>query len=189
MALGHTNHNLQKNMLTTILILIAIVVVVFATLVAMQPDDFRVTRSTTISAAPAAVFAQVNDFHKWEAWSPWAKLDPACKNTFEGTTAGQGAIFSWSGNNKVGAGRMTITESRPTDQILIKLEFFKPFKATNTAEFTFKPQADQTLVTWTMSGKNNFMGKLFSLVMNCDKMVGGEFEKGLAAMKAIAKGK
>ncbi len=176
-------------MLITILILIAIALIIFATLVAMQPDDFRITRSTAISAPPPAVFAQVNDFHQWEAWSPWAKMDPACKNSYEGQTAGKGAIFSWIGNKKVGAGRMTITESRPAEQILIKLEFLKPFKATNTAEFSFKPQSDQTFVTWTMSGKNNFMGKMFGLIMNCDKMIGGDFKKGLAAMKAIAEKK
>jgi hypothetical protein len=176
-------------MLPTILILIAIAVIIFVTLVAMRPDDFCVTRSTAVSAAPPAVFAQVNDFHKWEAWSPWAKMDPACKNSFSGAPSGPGAIFSWEGNKKVGAGRMTITESLPKEKILIRLEFFKPFKATNTAEFTFKPQSDQTFVTWTMSGKNNFMGKMFGLIMNCDKMVGGQFEQGLAAMKAIAEKK
>jgi hypothetical protein len=176
-------------MLITILILIAIAIIIFATLVAMRPDDFRITRSTSISAPPAIVFAQVNDFHNWNDWSPWAKMDPVCKNSFTGESSGLDAIFSWDGNKKVGAGRMTITESRPAELIRIKLEFFKPFKATNTAEFTFKPQSDQTFVTWTMSGKNNFMGKLFGLIMNCDKMIGGQFEQGLAAMKTIAEKK
>jgi hypothetical protein len=113
-------------------------------------------------------------------------MDPVCKNTFEGAAAGTGAIFIWAGNKKVGEGRMTITESRPSELIRIKLEFLKPFKATNTAEFTFKSQGNQTLVTWSMSGKNNFMGKAFGLFVNCDKMVGGDFEKGLAAMKSVA---
>ncbi|HEY4417669.1 MAG TPA: SRPBCC family protein [Verrucomicrobiae bacterium] len=172
-------------MLSTILILIGIVVVIFVTLVAMQPADFRITRSATISAPPEKAFAQVNDFHHWNDWSPWAKMDPNCKNTFAGEASGPGASFSWDGNNKVGAGCMTITDSRPPEQIAIKLEFFKPFKAVHTAEFTFKPAAAQTVVTWTMSGKNNFMGKMFGLVMNCDKMIGKDFEKGLAAMKVI----
>ncbi|MEJ0088464.1 MAG: SRPBCC family protein [Limisphaerales bacterium] len=173
-------------MLTTVLILVAIAIVIVITLVAMRPDDFRVTRSTTVAAPSAVVFAQVNDFHKWEAWSPWAKLDPACKNSFEGATAGKGAIFSWDGNKKVGAGRMTIIESRPSDLVRIRLEFFRPFKAVNTTEFTFIPDSDQTVVNWSMFGKNNFMGKAVGLFMNCDKMVGGDFEKGLATMKSVA---
>jgi hypothetical protein len=128
----------------------------------------------------------VNDFHKWEEWSPWAKLDPAAKATFEGPSAGTGAIFRWAGNKEVGEGSMTITESRPSDLIRIRLEFLKPFAATNTAEFTFKPEGDQTAVTWSMAGQNNFMSKAICLFMDRDKMVGGKFEEGLAAMKSIA---
>lgn len=129
-------------MLKKILITLAVIIVVFAVIVALQPSDFRVARTATISAPPPAVFAQVNDFHKWEAWSPWAKLDPAAKNSFEGPAAGRGAIFKWSGNNEVGEGSMTITESRPSDLIKIKLDFTKPFEATNTTEFTFKPEGN-----------------------------------------------
>jgi hypothetical protein len=172
-------------MLMPILTAIAAIIGVLVIVVAMRPDDFCVTRTATMPAPSAVVFAQVNDFHKWDAWSPWAKMDPACKNTFDGSPAGTGAVFSWAGNRKVGAGRMTILESRPSDLIQIRLEFFKPFKATNTAEFTFKAEGNQTLVTWSMSGKNNFMGKAFGLIMNCDKMIGGDFEKGLAQMKSI----
>ncbi len=129
-------------MLKKILITLAVIIVVFAVIVALQPSDFRVARTATISAPPPAVFAQVNDFHKWEAWSPWAKLDPAAKNSFEGPAAGRGAIFKWSGNNEVGEGSMTIPESRPSDLIKIKLDFTKPFEATNTTEFTFKPEGN-----------------------------------------------
>jgi hypothetical protein len=165
---------------------LVVVFIAFAAVVALQPADFRIVRAATISAPPEVVFAQVNDFHKWQAWSPWAKLDPAAKNTFEGPSAGTGAIFSWAGNDKVGEGRMTLTESHPNDLIRIKLEFVKPFEATNTTEFTFKPEGNQTEVTWSMSGRNNFIGKAFCLLMNMDKTVGGDFEKGLADMKAIA---
>ncbi len=168
-----------------ILLALAFIALLFIVVIAGQPNEFKVCRSTKISAPPGAVFPHVNDFHRWEAWSPWAKLDPTCKNTFEGATAGIGAIFSWAGNKKVGEGRMTISESRASDLIRIKLEFFKPFKATNTAEFDFKPDGNQTVVTWSMFGKNNLMGKVFGLIMNCDKMVGGDFEKGLAAMKSV----
>ena len=169
-----------------ILLALAFIALLFIVLIAGQPDEFKVFRSATISASPPIVFAQVNDFHKWEAWSPWAKMDPACKNSFAGAPAGTGAIFSWAGNKKVGEGRMTIIESRASDLIRIQLEFFKPFKATNTAEFLFKPEGNQTVVTWSMFGKNNFPGKVFGLIMNCDKMVGRDFEKGLAALKMVA---
>src|SRR6266478_2649762 len=154
---------------------IAVVVALFVVVVLLQPSEFRVSRSAKMTAPPAAVFAQVNDYHNWDAWAPWAKLDPDAKVTFEGPSSGTGAKFSWSGNDKVGAGRQTIVESKPDELIRIKLEFEKPFKATNTAEFTFKPENDQTLVTWSMFGKNNFLGKAVSLFMNCDKMVGSEF--------------
>ena len=127
----------------------------------------------------------MNDFHNWEAWSPWAKLDPAAKATFEGPSTGTGAIFKWVGNKEVGEGSMTITESRPSDLIRIKLEFLRPFEATNSAEFTFKPEGNRTAVTWSMEGKNNFIAKAVCLFMNMDKMVGGQFEQGLAQMKAV----
>jgi len=173
-------------MLIKILIGLAVLVVLLVVVVALQPSEFRITRTTTVASPASAVFAQVNDFHKWEAWSPWAKLDPAVRNTFEGAPAGTGAVFAWAGNNKVGEGRMTITESRPNELVRIKLEFMKPFAATNTAEFTFKPEGDQTAVTWSMFGRNNFIGKAVRLVMNMDKTLGGEFDKGLAAMKSVA---
>lgn len=169
-----------------ILIAVAVVVVLFIIIVASRPSDFRIMRTARISAPVDVVFENVNDFHKWEAWSPWAKLDPNAKSTFSGPVAGQGASMAWSGNNKVGEGRMTIADSRPGESIRMNLEFLKPFKANNLAEFTFKAEGDQTVVTWSMSGKNNFMGKAVGLLMNCDKMVGGEFEKGLANLNAVA---
>ncbi|MBI5799576.1 MAG: SRPBCC family protein [Verrucomicrobia bacterium] len=172
-------------MLTNILLIISALVVVLLVVASMRPDEMRITRSVTIAAPPAAVFAQVNDFHLWDAWSPWAKLDPACKNTFEGPPAGTGAGFRWDGNNKVGAGAMTITESRPGELVLIRLEFHRPFKALNSAEFTFQPEGGKTLVTWTMLGKNNLISKVFGLFVNCEKMVGKDFETGLATLKIV----
>lgn len=168
-----------------ILIALAVVVIALVGVVAVQPSGFRIARTTTISAPPPAVFAHVNDFHKWEAWNPWAKLDPAMKQTYGGAAAGTGAIYTWAGNREVGEGRMTLTESRPTELIRIKLEFLKPFRATNTAEFTFKPDGDRTVVTWTMTGEKNFIAKAVGLVMNMDRMVGGQFETGLARMKSV----
>jgi uncharacterized protein YndB with AHSA1/START domain len=154
----------------------------------MQPADFRVTRTATIAAPAAAVFAQVNDFHNWQAWSPWEKMDPAMKRTYEGAPVGRGAIYAWVGNKEVGEGRMTVTESRPNELIRIKLEFVKPFRATNVAEFSFEPRGDQTAVTWTMTGEKNFLTKAIHLFMNIDRMVGGSFETGLAQMKALVEG-
>src|SRR6185436_6755434 len=152
-----------------ILIVIAVLVVVFVIVVAMQPSEFNVARTTTMSAPPAAAFAQVNELKNWEAWSPWTKIDPAMKQTYDGPAAGKGAIYSWVGNKEVGEGRMTITESRPNELVRFHLEFFKPMEGVCTAEFTFKPEGNHTAVTWSMAGKNNFIAKAMCLFMNMDK--------------------
>jgi len=172
-------------MLKKLLIGLAALVVGFVIVVALQPSSYRVSRTAILPAPAADVFSQVNDFQKWEAWSPWAKLDPAVKNTFEGPRAGPGSVFAWAGNDKVGAGRMTLTESRPGEFIRIKLEFIKPFASVCDTEFTFKPEGQGTAVTWTMTGKNDFLGKAMCLFMNMDKMIGGDFERGFANMKAV----
>ncbi len=174
-----------KKLILGLLALIVIGVVVLCVVVAMQPADFKITRSATFNAPPEKVFEQVNDFHKWEAWSPWAKIDPNMKTTYSGATSGKGAGYAWIGNDEVGEGKMTITESRPTDMVKIDLEFIKPFAAKNVTEFNIKPNGDKSDVTWTMTGTNNFMMKAFGLVMNMDKLVGGDFEKGLTQMKPI----
>ena len=173
-------------MLIKIVIGVVGVIGVFAVIVAMRPSDFRVERSAVVAAPAPVVFAQVNDLHNWDAWSPFAKLDPAAKQTFEGPRAGTGAALAWAGNRQAGEGRMTITESRPYELIRFRLDFVKPFAVTNTAEFTFTPRGVQTAVTWSMSGRQNFMAKAFCMFMSMDKMVGGEFEKGLAQMKSVA---
>ena len=162
------------------------IVVVLAIVVALQPSEFRITRSVTMAAPAAAVFAQVNDLHKWDAWSPWAKLDPAAKNSFDGPAAGVGAIFRWAGNADVGEGSLTITESRPHELIRIKLDFVQPFEDTSNVAFTFRPAGDQTAVTWSMEGRNNFIAKAICLfLMDMEEMVGGKYEEGLANIKAI----
>jgi hypothetical protein len=171
-------------------ILLGIVAVVAALciVIARRPNEFRVARSATMAAPASAIFAQVNDFHNWDAWSPWAKMDPNAKNTFEGPASGEGAKFGWSGNNKVGEGRMQIVESRPYELVRIKLDFIRPFAGTNDVEFVIQPQRDQTRVTWSMSGKTPFVMKAIGLFMNCDKMVGDQYDKGLANLKAIVEG-
>jgi hypothetical protein len=172
-------------MMTKILMVMPIVVVAFAGIVALRPSGFRVTRTARMRAPAPAVFAQVNDFHNWEAWNPWGKLDPVMKQTYQGAPAGTDAVYTWTGNKEVGEGRMTIIESRPNDLIRINLEFFRPFAATNIAEFTFKSEGDQTAVIWSMTGKNNFIAKAIHLFMNMDKMIGAQFEQGLAQMKTV----
>ncbi|HEX4131780.1 MAG TPA: SRPBCC family protein [Pirellulales bacterium] len=172
-------------MFKKILIALVLLLAAFAGAVAMQPDELHVERSATIAAEPAAVFAQVNDFHRWQEWSPWTRLDPEAKNSFEGPEAGKGAIFRWAGNAQVGEGSMTIVESRPDELIRIHLEFVKPFEGTNNVLFTFKPEGDGTLVTWDMLGKKNFVCKAMCLVMNMQKMIGSEFDQGLANLKGV----
>ena len=173
-------------MLIKTLIALAGIAIVVVVVVASRPAQFHVARTARIAAKPPAVFAQVNDFHQWDAWNPWAKLDPAMKQSYAGAPAGVGAVYTWAGNSQVGEGRMTVTESRPSELIRIKMEFLKPFASTSTAEFTFRPEGDHTVVTWSMEGRNNFMAKAIHLVMNMDRMIGGQFEKGLAQMKAVA---
>lgn len=169
-------------MLPYILAIVACLIIGLVVVVWLQPGEFRVERSALIAAPPPAVFEQVNDLRRWEAWSPWHKRDPNMKLTYAGPAAGEGARYAWLGNREVGEGRLTIVESRPPERIGILLEFMKPFKATNDTLFTFRTEGEGTRVTWAMSGKNNFVGKAIGLVMNMDKMIGGDFEAGLGAM-------
>lgn len=173
-------------MLIKVLVLLGLAAAGLAVFVAMQKPDFRVSRAITIHALPEAIFPLINDFHRWNAWSPWADLDPAMKQTFEGSPAGEGAGYLWQGNSRVGEGRMTLIQSRPVDLLRIRLQFAQPIRAENLAEFTLQPQGLDTVVTWTMTGKNNFLLKAVRLVMNMDKMLGRDFENGLARMKEAA---
>lgn len=157
--------------------------------VSRQPADFRISRSALIAAPPTDVFRLVNDFHNWPGWSPWAKLDPNMTVQYEGPPSGVGASYAWTGNKKVGAGKMTIDDSQPDRRVGLQLQFFKPLKATNQGEFKFEPAPQGTRVTWTMTGKRDFVAKLFAFFVEIEKMIGGDFEKGLAAMKSIAETK
>lgn len=174
-------------MLIKILLLLAAIIAVVLIIAAFQPANFQVVRSTAVAASPETLFAEVNDLHRWSAWSPYEKLDPAMKRTFEGAPAGVGAVYAWDGNKEVGTGRMTIMESRPAELIRLKLEFFKPMAGVSEAEFSFRPEGGgRTTVTWSMAGTNNYLAKIFCLFMNMDRMVGGQFEKGLADLKTLA---
>ena len=172
-------------MLDIVLLIVLIALVGLAVAIARQPNEFEISRSTLMQAPAAAIFALVNNLRCWDGWSPWAKLDPQAKNAFEGPESGAGAVMRWAGNNKVGQGSMTIIDSQPDSLIRLKLEFLKPFKGKSTAEFNFHPDGEQTTVTWRMHGENKLIGKAMNLVMNCDKMIGGQYEKGLANLKAI----
>ena len=171
--------------MTTIL-LAAVALAALLIYVATRPDAFRIERSTVMAAPPEKVFPLINNFRDWAQWSPWDKIDPALKRDFSGADSGRGAVYTWDGNNKVGNGRMEIIESTAHSKIIIKLDFFKPFEAHNTAEFTLAAQDGGTLVNWAMFGPNNFAAKLMQTFMSMDKMVGTQFEQGLARMKAAA---
>ncbi|HEX3694451.1 MAG TPA: SRPBCC family protein [Polyangia bacterium] len=173
-------------MLRTVVPLLVAAVAVLAVVIATRPDSFRIARSATINAPASVVFALLNDFHQWVRWSPWEGRDPNLQRTYAGAASGEGAVYSWVGNSKVGEGRMTITESQPATHLGLTLEFFKPWQATNQTDFTLDAAGGETTVNWAMSGKSNFMHKAFSLLMNMDKMVGNDFEQGLANMKRIA---
>jgi len=172
-------------MLKKILLTLAVLVVVFFIIVATRPAEFRVSRSAAIPAPAAVVFEQVNSLHRFQGWSPWAKIDPACKYIYSGPETGVGASYTWAGNQDVGEGRMTIIESKPDELVRFKLEFLKPFAATNTAELSLKSIGDQTEVTWSIYGENNFMMKLFGLFMDFEKMTGADFERGLSNLKSV----
>ena len=172
--------------LKRLLIGLVLLAAAFVTVVWFQPDDYRLTRQTVIAAPAARVFEQVNDLKKWDGWSPWAKLDPNAKVAFSGPQSGPGATFAWDGNDKVGAGTMTITESKPNDRIATRTDFTRPFSGTSHADFVFSEAGGRTNVIWTMAGTHNFIGKAMCLVMSMEKTVGPDFEHGLAQLKRVS---
>lgn len=173
-------------MLKTIAIIVAVLIAGVLILAATRPDTFRVQRATSIKAPPEKIFAILNDFQKWGSWSPWEKKDPAMKRTFGATTSGKGAVYAWEGNKDVGQGRMEIAESVPPSRVAIKLDFEKPFEAHNLVEFRLEPKGDATNVTWAMQGDAPYFAKIIHVFINMDKMVGHDFEAGLANLKAVA---
>jgi len=174
----------MKNVIRVVLIVVALLILYIGT----RPGEFRVERSATIAAPAEAVFARLDDFHQWAAWSPWEKLDPKMSKAYEGAASGVGASYHWTGNDKVGEGRMTISQSEPPSKVVMAVEFLKPWKATNTTTFTLAPEGPNTRVTWAMQGKEDFMGKAMGLFMNMDKMIGPDFEQGLANLRAQVEG-
>ncbi len=169
-----------------IVIVIGIIAIALLATAAMSPDHFRIERSTRVAAAPGQAYALINDFRHWPQWSPWENKDPAMKKTLSGAAAGRGSIYEWEGNNQVGKGRMEISDSAPDARVLIKLDFYKPFEAHNTTEFTIAADGQGSRVTWAMYGPQPFMARLMGLFFSMEKMVGPDFEAGLAKLAAAA---
>ncbi len=177
-----------KKILVSSLIVVLIAIAGVLGYAATKPDTFRVERRTTIAAPPDKVFAMIEDFHRWGEWSPWEHLDPAMTRTHGGPPRGTGATYAWSGNSDVGQGRMEIVESAPPGKLVIKLDFIAPFEANNIAEFTLTPTSTGTEVVWAMHGPSPYVSKLMDTVMSMDRMIGRDFEAGLAKMKRAAEG-
>ncbi len=149
-------------------------------------DTYTVARSTTINAPAETVYPQIADFHNWGAWSPWDDLDPDMQRSYSGAESGVGAGYAWSGNRKAGEGNMEITDAVESARVQIALDFLKPFKSSSTTAFALQPQGESTEVTWTMTGPNTLMTRVMGIFKSMDKMVGPDFEKGLAKLKAVA---
>jgi hypothetical protein len=169
-----------------IAVVLAIAIAVVLILAAAKPDTFSVQRGAIMKAPPEKIFSLINDFHQWGKWSPWENRDPAMTRSFSGAESGQGAVYAWEGNKNVGSGRMEILDASTPSKIIIKLDFLKPFEAHNMAEFTMLPQGDTTSVNWVMHGPAPFMSKMMQVFMNMDKMIGKDFEIGLANLKGLA---
>jgi hypothetical protein len=183
--MAHRNRILEADMKKLLAVLLALVLIAVV-VVTSRPGTYHIERSATVAAAPETVYAQLVDFRRWAAWSPWEGLDPSMKKTYSGPAAGTGAIYEWTGNGKVGQGRMTILDARPSTTVAIKLEFIKPFAATCATTFSLVPANGGTQVTWAMDGTNDFMAKAFGLFMDMDKSVGRDFERGLATLRSVA---
>jgi hypothetical protein len=168
----------------------ALVLAVAAVLLiaATKPATFKVERQTIIAAPSAAIFPHIADFHQWAAWSPWEHLDPQMRKTYSGPPTGPGSSYAWSGNSDAGEGKMTVLESRPNEEVKIRLEFLKPFAATNTTTYSLRPVSGDngTQVVWSMEGPNSFMGKVISVFADMDALIGKDFETGLANLKRVS---
>jgi uncharacterized protein YndB with AHSA1/START domain len=175
----------MSEIIVVIAILLAVAIGIILLLAATKPNSFSVRRSASVNAPAEKIFAVLNDFHQWKGWSPWENRDPAMKRSYEGSERGKGAVYAWDGNRNVGAGRMEILEATTPSRLLIKLDFIKPFEGHNTAEFTLVPHGAATNVNWVMQGPAPFMSKVMQVFIDCDKMIGKDFEAGLANLKTL----
>jgi uncharacterized protein YndB with AHSA1/START domain len=171
-----------------IAVILAVAIAIVLVLASTKPATFSIQRSAVMQAPAETVFPLINDFHQWTKWSPWENKDPALKRSYSGAESGKGAVYAWDGNKNVGSGRMEILDASSPSKITIKLDFLKPFEAHNTAEFTFVPERDAaaTNVIWVMRGPSSFMSKVMQVFMDFDKMIGRDFETGLANLKTLA---
>jgi uncharacterized protein YndB with AHSA1/START domain len=175
-------------MVRIIAIVLAVLIAGVLVFAATRPDSFRVQRTASIKAPPEKIFALINDLKGWNAWSPYEKKDPAMKRTLSGAAAGKGAVYEWHGNKDVGKGRMEIADATPPTRVLIRLDFVEPFESHSTAEFSLQARGETTEVTWALYGPSPYLSKLMSVLFDMDKMIGNDFETGLASLKAIAEG-
>lgn len=175
----------KSHIIRNFLLGVATLVVLFLLVVAARPGEFRVERSAAIAAPPEVLFAQFNSHRKFNVWNPFMKLDPHVRNSYSGPDSGVGAVCSWEGNSDIGAGSCTIIESQPGELVRCRMDWKRPMEGTSTVDFTFKPQGDRTVVTWAMYGTHNFVGKLVSVFLDCDKICGPQFEKGLAELGSV----
>jgi uncharacterized protein YndB with AHSA1/START domain len=171
-----------------IAVILAVAIAIVLVLASTKPATFSIQRSAVMQAPAETIFPLINDYHQWTKWSPWENKDPALKRSYSGAESGKGAVYAWDGNKNVGSGRMEILDASSPSKITIKLDFFKPFEAHNTAEFTFVPERDAaaTNVIWVMRGPSSFMSKVMQVFMDFDKMIGRDFETGLANLKALS---
>ncbi len=175
-------------MLGVVLVLVYFGMALLAAAIILQPDRFSVTRAAVMAAPPQQVFPHINELRKWEAWSPWARLDPAAQIVYAGPPAGEGASFEWRGDKKAGAGRMTVVESRPFERVRLNLEMRKTFSASHDVVFLLTPEAgERTMVAWTQSGRNTLMSKAINLLTNREKRLGDQFERGLSNLDAVCR--
>lgn len=175
----------MKRILLGIAAVVGVAVIIILALALRQPDDFRVERQIAIAAPANAIYPNLDDFHRWAAWSPWEKIEPGMKKTYSGPASGTGSKYAWEGK-EVGVGNMTVTDSKPNQQLQIRLEFTKPFEAVNDTMFELKPHNADTQVNWVMTGKNNFVSKIMCVFADMDSMIGKDFESGLNALKQVS---
>lgn len=165
---------------------IALPVAAVLALASRKPGTFRLERSTVIRATPETIFALLNDFRQWATWSPWEEKDPSMTRSFSGPETGPGAAYAWAGNRQVGSGRMEVIGATPPWHLTIRLEFLKPFRATNTTEFALAADGDGTRVTWSMEGPITFPGKVMGVFLDMEALIGKDYDAGLARLKAAA---
>ena len=173
-------------MAVTIAVVVLVLIGVVLAIAASRPNEFTVQRTARIAAPPERIFPHIADFRRWEAWSPWERMDPAMRKTFSGSPSGQGSVYEWEGNSKVGKGRMEMTDVTAPHSATVKLDFIKPFEAHNTTRFTLEPATDGTEVKWTMSGPSPFVTKVMGVFFNMEQLVGRDFERGLASLKTVS---